>query len=307
MSAQGRLVCLGDLMVEYILRVPSPPGADSTLILDGERAELGGPAFNICGYLARFGRRPRLVGAYGRRHEPVVAEGMAAAGLDREGLVAREGDADVLVAYITDSHHYSLYLRATVPEEVAGTLYDRARDARWLILMGSRHAAIRRTFRRLADGFRGDLLAFNPSYALPEYDAMELGELFGRSQIALVNEQEAKAACRALGAEDEWGLAKRVGGSLIVTRGARGLRVYRGGRILEAESVAAAKANAVGAGDAFFAGFLHETLAGADALEAARFGVVLAAFEVESGQVRAFVREGQVRERLARQWGKVAG
>ncbi|MFA7158999.1 MAG: PfkB family carbohydrate kinase, partial [Kiritimatiellia bacterium] len=56
---------------------------------------------------------------------------------------------------------------------------------------------------------------------------------------------------------------------------------------------------AIGAGDAFLAGFLFEMFRGAPLVDAARFALVMAAFAAESLQVRAEISEKQIRKRIA--------
>lgn len=299
MSIDTDVVCAGDIMVECILRMPSLPAADTTLVLDSAIQELGGPAFNICWYLSQLGRRPQLVGPFGLRNRPLITEALCSCQLEQIGLIPIEGDTDLLIALLTDNHHHSIYLRTRLPDGIGPEIVARCGQPRVLILTGSRHCAIRKAFLVLADAFRGELLAFNPSYAIYEYDSTDLFQLLSKAHVAILNRQEAEYACKALALEDISQLAKDSSGSLIVTLGHKGMRMYRRKDMLEIGSYATASSNPVGAGDGLFAGFLHEALTGASLPDAARFGSVLAAYVVESSQVRIQISGSQIRRRLA--------
>ncbi len=298
MNPKSNIVCVGDIMVECILRLPSLPPANATLVLDSVSQELGGAAFNICWYLSQFGLRPRLIGPVGQRNNALVAEAFSSAKLDDSGLVSIEGDTDLLIAILTDRYHYSIYLRARVPDDIGLEMLSRCGSAKCLVLAGSRHASIRRTFLALADTFSGEFLAFNPSYAIYEYDKEELAKLLKQAHVATLNEQEAERACKALDVSDCERLSKYVPGSLIVTLGEKGVRVYHQSRVLEMGSLTGSQCTAVGAGDAFFAGFLFETIRGCSVVEATRFASGLAAYVVEASQVRAQVSEDRIRQGL---------
>lgn len=298
MSTSNDVVCTGDVMVECILRLPSLPAADSTLVLDSVIQELGGPAFNVCWYLSKLGRQPRLVGPFGRRNRPLVTDALSSAEIEDTGLIPIEGDTDLLIAILAGAHHHSIYLRAHLPDEIGSQILARCGRPRLLILSGSRHPLIRKAFLALAEAFCGEFLAFNPSYAIYEYDSRDLAGLLSRVHVAILNEQEAKYACEALDLKDTSQLPKYVSGSLIVTLGEKGMRIYHREGILEIGSYATETSNAVGAGDGLLAGFLHEALNGASLANAATFGSLLAAYIVESSQVRIQVSESQIRRRL---------
>lgn len=299
MSTDIDIVCTGDLMVECLLRLPSLPPPNTTVVLDSGRQNLGGAAFNLCWYLSRFERRPRLVGVIGRRKMPLVTEAFSSAQLDNSGLIPIEGDTDLLIAMLTQYHHHSVYLRTLLPDEVGPEILARCGRPSHLILTGSRHALIRRMFVFLAETFRGELLGFNPSYAIYEYDGRELAQLLSKVHVTILSKDEVEHVCKVLDLKDPSQLSNFTPGLLIVTLAERGVRVYHREGILEERSYATAASNAIGAGDAFFAGFLHQTFEGALLSDAVRFGSMLAAYVVESSQVRVHTSEVQIRQRLA--------
>jgi len=298
MNTDTDIVCAGDIMIECFLHIPSLPQQNTTLVLDSVRQELGGPAFNLCWYLSQYGRQPRLVGPFGLRNRSLVVEALSSAHLDDSGLIPIEGDTDLLITMLTDYNHHSIYLRSHLPDAINSEILTRCGQPKRLILSGSRHPALRRTFLLLADMFQGEMLAFNPSYAIYEYDSTELAALLRKANVAIVNEQEAEHVLRVMDLKDYGQLSRFVPGFLIVTLGKKGVRVFQKEGILEIGSFATGTSNAVGAGDAFFAGFLHEMFGNGSLADAARFGSALAAYVVESSQIRVRISEQQVRQRL---------
>ncbi|MEH1869092.1 MAG: carbohydrate kinase family protein [Nostoc sp.] len=303
MSTDSDIVCVGDIIVECIVRQPSLPPADVTVILDYVHQEMGGPAFNICWYLSHFGRHPRLVGPFGRHNQVLVDKTLSSAQLEKIGLVPIEGDSDFLVSVLTEYHHHSIYLRSTLPDTITTEIYSRCNKSRCLILTGSRHSLIRKTLIKLVNTFQGEFLAFNPSYAIYEYEKNELAYLLSKANVTIMNKQEAEHACQLLSTRNIDQLFKHmVVGSLIVTLGAEGVHIYYKEGILRKNKICSfatvTSTNAIGAGDALFAGFLHEMLNGKSLSDAAQFGSVMAAYVVESSQIRVHISEHQVRQRL---------
>ncbi len=296
-------VVAGDLMMECFIRLPSLPAADETMIVDSVSPELGGSAFNLCWYLSQLGSRPKLVGPCGSRDRPVVAETLTSAGLDASGLIPVGGSTDLLISMLSGPSHHSVYLRATLLDDVRKEFVARCNAAKYLILSGSRHAAIRGAFIELATAFADETLAVNPSYAIYEYSPGELSALLRHAHVAILNEHEARHACAVLGVQQYDALAKCVRDCLIVTLGQKGARVYSGGKILEIPSRTRKFSSAIGAGDAFFSGFLCELFHGRSLADAGEFAAVLAAYVVESSAVRVSVSRENLQQMVKQRFG----
>jgi sugar/nucleoside kinase (ribokinase family) len=215
-------VCVGDIMAEYILDFPSLPPVNGTLVVDSHSKEIGGPAFNICWYLSQFGIPPLLVGLFGKRDRLLIANSISSSNLSDSGLISFEGETDLIIIMLSGHHHHSVYFRTHLPEEVGAEILARCDHPKRLILTGSRHFVIRRSFIDLAEKFNGNILAFNPSYAIYEYDKEELTTLLLSANIIIMNQNEAEYACKIFGLYDLGHLSENVPGCLILTLGGKG-------------------------------------------------------------------------------------
>lgn len=286
-------------MIECLLFSSRLPAPNTTLVVDRDRCDVGGSAFNISWYLHRLGRKVTLVAPYGKRHAPVVKETFARAHVDTSGLIPVHGDCDVLVTLWSHDRHRSIYIRAPLPRRIAAVFSNRCRYARPVIISGSRHAPLRKLITDLVASQRIEVLGFNPSYAVYEYRPTELAYLMTRARVTILNEQECKYVCALRNLRRDEQLAELVGDVLIVTGGRKGAKVYSPSSVIYARSLAQRAVLSLGAGDAFLAGFLHMTLRGADATEATLFASAMAGIVVESPNVRAPISERQIRKRVA--------
>ena len=298
MNPLRRISCVGDLMIECMPRVTSFPPPGTTLVVDPVRREIGGAAFNICYYLRQLGFKPRLIASYGQYDRLLVEKACVDSDLEIEDLVQCSGATDFLLALLTDQEHCSVYVRGDLCEKLAGELLQRAKGERWLVLAGSRHPTIRNVFVNLAAEFAGDCLAFNPSYAIFEYSSIELNAVLGHSHVVLFNEQEALHAMRLLGLADEDDLARHVSGILIITLGRNGLRYYASETVKQVPVVNPVSRNVIGAGDAFFAGFLWARHRGENVNRSIAFGSAVAQKVVESDTIRVKVSEADIVDAL---------
>ena len=252
-------ICVGDIMIEFLL--PLPP-KNSTMVTNLAHQELGGPAFNICWHLSNLGHLPRLVGPYGKQNQAMVTQQLRSANLERSGLIPIDGDTDTLFAMLKAETHYSVYLKSQVPQNMKRKIVLKCGSPACLILTGSRHAIIRKSLLYLANAFDGRLLAFNPSYAIYEYDDTSLIQILKKSDIVILNEQEAEHTRKTLRLRITDQIPRKSNGILVVTKGSRGCKIYGSRNVEKIESYAVKNSESVGAGDAFFSGFLHETLKG---------------------------------------------
>ena len=287
-------------MVEHLVYLPSLPRPDTTIILDSYQQQIGGPAFNVCWHLTQLGHKPRLVGPFGKHDSALISETFSAAKMASTGLVPVEGDTDRLFAFLNDDHHHSVYFRATLPQDVSSQIATLCERPSCLVLFGSRHRMLRELYISLLNKFSGALVVFNPSYAIYEYSQKELEELLGKYHVTIVNEQEAAHICQIFGLRDMSHLSKLSHGPVIVTLGEKGAKIFHRDAFFEIESFSTTRLQLIGAGDAFIAGFIHETLRGALLADAVRFGSHVAAQVVESSKIRVEIREEEIRTKIAR-------
>jgi sugar/nucleoside kinase (ribokinase family) len=292
-------MCLGDIMIECVARLPSLPLSNETIILDSVSKDIGGPAFNIFWYLSKFGLKPRLIGAYGAENRHFIKKVFLADQLDVSGLIRVNGHSDSLFTILVGKNYHSFYLRSALPGNIEGKIRKQCGKPDFLILTGSRHVLIRKAFLSITDILHETIVIFNPSYAIYEYNNLELNHLLRNSDFIILNEQEAKQAIKILGIRNVKEMTRLISSPIIVTLGRKGLRIYHKSEIYDIEHFAEKAVNPIGAGDAFSAGFLYQIIGKRSIKNSARFGATLAAYVVESEQTRVFVPEKKIYERLS--------
>ena len=292
------IICLGDIMIECITRLPSLPLANKTIILDSVSKDIGGPAYNIFWYLSKFGLKAKLTGAYGGNDRYFFKKTFLADQLDESGLIRVKGHSDSLFTILVGKNYHSFYLRSRLPGDIEGKIRKQCGKPDYLILTGSRHVLIRKAFLSIADNLDETTVIFNPSYAIYEYKDLELNQLLKNSDFIIFNEQEAKQAIRILKIKNIKEMTNFISNPIIVTLGRKGLKIYHKNKIYDIESFARKAVNPIGAGDAFVAGFLHEIIGKRPITNSARFGATLAAYVVESEQTRVFVPKKKIYEQL---------
>jgi sugar/nucleoside kinase (ribokinase family) len=285
-------------MIEHIVRAEVMPAVDTTLVVDAVSGTVGGSALNLAHYLGQLGKVPRLVAASGLGDHAKVVEELRRHGLSATDLLEVPGPTDSLICILAGAHHRSVYFRSRLGTAEAQVLAARCRGEAPLILCGSRHLALRGAFVELARSAAGRAVVFSPSYSVFEYTADELAPLLEQVSVTALNGQEAEHACRLLKLRDVKALAAATPGLLIVTLGPQGADVFGPGLYQRVPSVARSPRIAVGAGDAFLAGFVHKWLSGQSPETAARFAATTAAFVVESDRIRVEVSESSIQRRL---------
>jgi len=107
--------------------------------------------------------------------------------------------------------------------------------------------------------------------------------------VLLPNEYE---ACRLAGCEDPMAAAERLSGKvplLVIKRGEKGVLARKGGESFEAAAPKVEVVDAIGAGDSFDAGFLHQFIRGAKLEDCLRYGILTGALSAtRQGGTEAF-------------------
>ncbi len=297
--AAGATVCLGEILAEWIFRSPTGLPANRTVIAEKVGRELGGAALNVSWYFGQLGRSCRLVAPIGRADRETARTTLASCGIESGGLVPVPGDTDTLFTVLSKEAHRSVYALSSWPAGTRELLLERCSGAQSLILNGGRHPEIRDCYRTLARTGAAPLLTFNPSYAIFEYARDELAAIFEKAQVTVLNGQEFEFLERNLGKLEPQRLATNPPQIVAVTLGREGVRVLSAEDSFELPSFTSRDGVAIGAGDAFFAGFLHRFLEGAPLRESTRHGLALAAIVVESNRVRTAVSAEEVQRRMS--------
>ena len=285
-------------MIECTTKLPSLPQANKTAILDSFSKDIGGPAYNIFWYLSKFGLKAKLIGAYGENEGYFFKKSFLANHLDKSGLIMVKGHSDHLFTILVGKNYHSFYLRSKLPGDIEENIRNKCGNPDYLILTGSRHSLIRKTFLSITNTLDETTVIFNPSYAIYEYTDLELNQLLKNSDFIIFNELEAKEAIRILKTRNIEEMSTFISNPIIVTLGMKGLKIYHKNQIYNIESFASKAVNPIGAGDAFTAGFLHEIIGKQPITKSAKFGATLAAYVVESEQIRVFVHRRKIYERL---------
>ena len=266
--------------------------------MDSVSKDIGGPAYNIFWYLSKFGLKAKLTGVYGGNDRYFFKKTFLADQLDESGLIRVKGHSDSLFTILVGKNYHSFYLRSRLPRDIEGKIRKQCGKPDYLILTGSRHVLIRKAFLSIADNLDETTVIFNPSYAIYEYNNLELNQLLKNSDFIIFNEQEAKQAIRILKIRNIKEMTNFISNPIIVTLGRKGLKIYHRNKIYDIESFASKAVNPIGAGDAFTAAFLHEIIGKRPIANSAQFGATLAAYVVESEQIRVFVHKKKIYERL---------
>ncbi|MFH8840188.1 sugar kinase [Streptomyces sp. NPDC017868] len=288
------VVCLGESMVTFL---PSRPGRLAD-VPSFTRA-IGGAESNVACALAAAGHRVRWVGRVGRDGfgdhlvETVAAHGVDVAAVGRDphrptGVYFRTDEDRA-----TDAHEVVYYRAGSAASAMspATVPYDSVADARILHLTGITAALSADCLALLRD-----LTAPRPGRPLVSFDVNHrpglwrdgaapevLLELARRADVVLVGADEAE---RLWGVSDPDAIRGVLAepGVVVVKRGGEGAVAFerraaspRGDTVTRAPAPRVTVVSAVGAGDAFAAGFLSGTLRGLDTRARLRHGHLVAA------------------------------
>lgn len=277
-AAVPELVALGETMV-----LVTPHGATRLAGTDDVRLTIGGAESNVAAHVASLGRRAAWVSALGddvlghRVHRTVTSQGVDTR------WVSFDPDAPTGV-YFKDPGHGVHYYRTgsaasrMTPESIAHVPLE---DAAIVHVSGitpalstSCSAMIDAVITRVTQAGRG-MLSFDANHREALWKASVaapvLLALANRSDIVFVGLDEAQVLWGCLTPEDVRALIPAVA-HLIVKDGDVGATEFSGTEAAFVPAIPTDVVEAVGAGDAFAAGWLAAELAGAPADERLRSG-----------------------------------
>ncbi|SHJ75483.1 ribokinase [Palleronia salina] len=279
-SGAPRLLCVGDMDMDIILRVPKPPGPDQKV--DGERVLQcpGGMAANVAVAARRLGTTTRLLAALG--DDAMGAEARAALErehLDLDHLAVRPGAATFFCVIMVDDRGEKSLVKALSPAYL-----PRPDDLTPKAFEGIAH--LHMTFTRHDLALRAIELARAAGATVSlDLEAADL-DSSGGSVRALVeavdllflSAQSRPAVEAAIGP-----VGDRADLTVVTTMGDAGARVERGGReVARLPGHTVPVTDTSGAGDAFAGAFLTARLDGADDASALRFANAAAALSVRA-------------------------
>ncbi|MFL5967210.1 MAG: carbohydrate kinase family protein [Gaiellaceae bacterium] len=249
-----RIVCLGDLLLDVIVRLDEPLafGADAIAVTS---SGAGGQAANVAAWAAELGADARFVGkrasdAAGR----VVDEQMRARGVELSGPIVEGGNGIVVSLVAPDGDRTMASDRGVAPDLEPGEL-----DPDWFADVDVLHLSGYSLMRSPIDDAAlraADLARAGGARISVDLSAWTRIREFGA--VAFRERLEELAPDVAFANEPEWeivGGAYGLAPTSVIKRGARGIRVV-GTAPADVAAVAADVVDATGAGDALAAGFL---------------------------------------------------
>ncbi|MCG8966725.1 MULTISPECIES: sugar kinase [Streptomyces] len=278
------VVALGESMVTFL---PSRPGRLAD-VPSFDRA-IGGAESNVACVLAAAGHTARWVSAVGADgFGDHLVEAIGAYGVDVRA-VRRDPDRPTGIYFrtagdrATDAHEVAYYRAGSAASAMSATTLDldAIRSGRVLHLSGI-------TAALSADclGLMRELTARRPGRPLVSFDVNHRPGLWRDGDGPAVLLELARGADLVFVGEDEaWGLGgpEAVRAALpepellVVKQGATGATAFHGEHVTSVPALHVDVVAAVGAGDAFAAGFLSATLRGLPVRERLRHGHLMAA------------------------------
>lgn len=287
----SRIVVLGDLMVDVVVRLSEPlaRGSDAPAEI---RFHGGGSAANTAAWLAAAGAEPVLVGVVGDDERGREARaGLIASGVDARLAVDPElptGTCLVLVSpdgertMAPDAGANDALSEADLFDELLGEGGHLHVSGYSLLRAGSRPAAIAAVHRASRAGMT---VSVDPSSsALLSAEFLDWADGAG---LLLPNASEAHALTGDSYPERAARLLAERFGEVVVTLGPAGALWTDGDAVLRAAAEPVAEVvDSTGAGDAFAAGLLSARVAGMSTAEALAAGCKLAARAVTQSGAR---------------------
>jgi sugar/nucleoside kinase (ribokinase family) len=287
----SRIVVLGDLMVDVLVRLSGPlaPGSDVAASI---RFHGGGSAANTAAWLAAAGAEPAFVarvGDDGRGREAV--EELRAGGVDARLAVDAELPTGTCVVLVGPDGERTMAPDAgandaLAEDDLSGDLIEEGGHLHVsgyaLLRPGSRPAAR----AAIARAGRADMTVSvdASSSALLSEDFLEQGE---GAELLLANASEAHALTGESGPEQAARLLAERFAEVVVKLGPDGALWTNGSEVLRAAAVPVdAVVDTTGAGDAFAAGLIAARASDASTAESLAAGCRLAARAVQTAGAR---------------------
>jgi ribokinase len=281
--AGWHVACVGELMIDIMVRLPGPLaiGSDTPARIEFRG---GGSAANTASWLVAAGTPTTLIAPVGDPADPLAA--LARAQLPAElwaGLIASSYPTGRCLVLISPDGERTMVPDGAANAHLAPDDLDRGTFGAgrhlhlsgYLLLGPARPAGIRALFLARAAGMT---ISIDASSAAPlcALGSAAFFDLVGTDVLLFANADEARVLT---GAADPLSachdLAQRCG-QAVVKCGRDGAFWAARGQSLHAPALVAEPVDTTGAGDAFTAGYLHGLGCGTDVPDALRLGHALA-------------------------------
>ena len=243
------------------------------------RREFGGTSGNIAYNLKQLGGNPLVMATVGEDIDPYLYR-LQRLGIDARHLKKIPGQftAQAFITTDLDDNQITAFHPGAMNHAHENHI-ERTLGARLAIIApDGKEGMLQHARECVATGIP---FVFDPGQGLPMFSREELAEFVRLADYIAVNDYEGKLLEEKTGRKLEE-LAREVK-ALIVTLGARGSRIFAGGKardipIAPAESVT----DPTGCGDAYRAGLLYGIAQGWDWANTGRLGAVLGALKIAS-------------------------
>lgn len=276
-SGAPRILVVGALHLDVIVRAPRLPQLDETLVGEGVRYALGGKGGNQAIAARRMGAEVAMAGRVGSdAFGGQLLALLAGAGVDCGRIVQGPGASGMSVAIIETGGEYGAVIVSGENLNLDGADIPLPAGTGALVLQNEVPEAVNLDLaaRARAEGIRVILNAA-PARAMPS-------TLWPLIDLLVVNRLEARQLLgRDLPPPEAAEALRQSGpGAVIVTLGAEGLVLCQSGRTRRIAAHAVAMVSAHGAGDAFIGALAAEWAGTGDLERAARLGGAFAALHV---------------------------
>lgn len=275
------LVFVGEVFVQDTLLFSNRKRAPAVM-LQGYAEEVSGAAFNSASIAGQLGCRPVLLAPYGVSDRVLLEQECSSRGIILSGALVQSLPTPRL--WITLSSTRTIVYFGEHPDW-ANTAWrlDSPNDlsSQCVVLQGGRYPTTRTAFLEIVRLYPNQL-AFNPSRNLPLYAPDELDQVLRASWLVQFTQTELSYVQRLLDIRSVSALLDLGPQLVIITRGAQGATLYDryGSTAVRPYKVGAV--NPVGAGDAFLAAFLCNSLRGVPNDQAGDFAAQVGAYTVSS-------------------------
>lgn len=285
------VICIGSATVDHFLEITESfqkIKAGAKLLIDEKEIHTGGGATNSAAELSRWGLKVRM---------------LAKVGADKEGeLILREMQKEYGVKNITRHHSRkktdsSLIISSPKERDRIIMVHKGASDDLQLsdfkkrelrcswIYLGSVMGSSFKTVLEIIKENRKSKILFNPSAYLAEKGLDYLKPILFRTEILILNQEEARALLKTKHSEAK-SLLQRLQDLgpkiVIITNGAKRLYALNGKRFYSSLPPSVKVVNTAGAGDAFNSGLLAAIIKKCSFSEALRLAQAVSAKKIQS-------------------------
>lgn len=253
------LLCIGDLGIDHVIRVPRLPGRDEKIGGTLVARSLGGMAANVAVGATRLGTPARLVAPTGDDDMGREARaGLARAGVDASHVAVRASANTFFCMILLDESGEKALVRAEgaaflpVPSEVSPDTFQSIAHAHLVHPDADLFEKVIRLAREVGATLSIDLEETD----LPANDG-RLAMLVQSVDILFLGAGTRAVVERRLGP-----IRAKERQMIVTTKGAGGAELDDGGKCAQVSGFATRAVDTLGAGDAFAAAFLHAWLAG---------------------------------------------